>query len=654
MFRDATDGVFKVFDSYTPEPDANIYIDTAHISFRLANLAAKEFIGPVIGNVSSLANHTTSNLVEGANLYFTNARSRATVGTANSSTLIYYEANGNFQVNTPVVGGVNSVNGQTGVVTLTTSNIDEGSNLYFTNARARAAVGTAAANAKGLSYVESTGEFSLADSGATSGIYGTASLIPQITVDRYGRITAVSNIASISGVSSVNGQTDTVVLTTANIAESGNLYFTSTRARAAVGAVGSNLTYYEANGNYQITMPGSNQQIIFNNGGQLGTSGSLTWDGSSLKATLLESTQSSGDEGGQLTLANAATNSTLNGPIAIDIYQNRLRIFETGGSNRGAFIPLDAASTGVGSNLLAGGGGGSVSSVNGQTGAVVLTTANVAESGNLYFTNARARAAITTAAANAKGLSYVESTGEFSLADSGATSGIYGTASLIPQITVDRYGRITAVSNVAAAGGGASSNSFSTIVVAGGSNVVATSPTDTLTLVAGGNVTITTDAVTDTITISAIAGGGGAGGNPFDQDLNTANAVQFSSLGIGTPASGTTGEIRATNNITAYYSDDRLKKKLGNIENALDKIRSLQGFYYQANEVAQSLGYDVRREVGLSAQQVQRIMPEVVTGAPIDQQYLTIWYERLIPLIVEAIKEVKEELDQLKRKDHGS
>ena len=71
---------------------------------------------------------------------------------------------------------------------------------------------------------------------------------------------------------------------------------------------------------------------------------------------LLSVTQSSGDEGGQIDFALAATNTTLNGGVAIDIYQNKLRIFETGGSNRGAYIDLSTATNGVGSNLLAGGG----------------------------------------------------------------------------------------------------------------------------------------------------------------------------------------------------------------------------------------------------------------------------------------------------------
>jgi hypothetical protein len=131
--------------------------------------------------------------------------------------------------------------------------------------------------------------------------------------------------------------------------------------------------------------------------------------------------------------------------------------------------------------------------------------------------------------------------------------------------------------------------------------------------------------------------------------LTVPNAnTQVLSLGVGTAASGTTGEIRATNDITAYYSDDRLKTKLGTIENALDKLCTLSGFYYEPNQTAQNLGYEVKRHVGVSAQEVQLIMPEVVKAAPISDQYLTVQYEKLVPLLIEAIKELKSEIDSLK------
>jgi hypothetical protein len=132
------------------------------------------------------------------------------------------------------------------------------------------------------------------------------------------------------------------------------------------------------------------------------------------------------------------------------------------------------------------------------------------------------------------------------------------------------------------------------------------------------------------------------------QAVATSSSVRFNSIGVGTAATGTTGEIRATNNIVAYYSDDRLKTKLGNIDDALNKLMTLSGFYYEANQTAQDLGYEPIREVGVSAQQVQAVMPEVVAPAPIDNKYLTVQYERLVPLIIESIKELKNQLDELK------
>jgi hypothetical protein len=108
--------------------------------------------------------------------------------------------------------------------------------------------------------------------------------------------------------------------------------------------------------------------------------------------------------------------------------------------------------------------------------------------------------------------------------------------------------------------------------------------------------------------------------------------------------------VRVAGNVTAYYSDMRLKTHLGKIENARDKVRQLEGFYYEANELAQSFGYKAKREVGVSAQAVQAVLPEIVTDAPINSNYLTIDYERLTPLLIEAIKEQDTELVDLRNR----
>jgi hypothetical protein len=139
------------------------------------------------------------------------------------------------------------------------------------------------------------------------------------------------------------------------------------------------------------------------------------------------------------------------------------------------------------------------------------------------------------------------------------------------------------------------------------------------------------------------------------QSINTTASVQFGSFGVGTAASGTTGEIRATNNITAFFSDARLKDFKGTIPNALAKVQLLNGYYFTENEKAKELGYNNdKMQVGVSAQEVEAVMPEVVTDAPINANfegadYKTVYYDKLVPLLIEAIKELKAEVDELKK-----
>jgi hypothetical protein len=130
--------------------------------------------------------------------------------------------------------------------------------------------------------------------------------------------------------------------------------------------------------------------------------------------------------------------------------------------------------------------------------------------------------------------------------------------------------------------------------------------------------------------------------------------ANLSSLSVsGNTSSGNlsvTGEITATGDITAFFSDERLKDRYDNISNPLDKVKTLNGFYYEPNEIAQSLGYEKKMYIGLSAQEVQAILPEVIKPAPVDNKYLTVDYAKLVPLLVEAIKEQQEHIERLESK----
>ena len=102
---------------------------------------------------------------------------------------------------------------------------------------------------------------------------------------------------------------------------------------------------------------------------------------------------------------------------------------------------------------------------------------------------------------------------------------------------------------------------------------------------------------------------------------------------------GASGTIGATGNITAYYSDERLKTFKGKITEPIEKIKNLNGYYFVENELAKSLGYNNDKlQVGVSAQEVEAVLPEIVTNAPIDKKYKTVWYEKLTPLLIEGIK----------------
>ena len=101
-----------------------------------------------------------------------------------------------------------------------------------------------------------------------------------------------------------------------------------------------------------------------------------------------------------------------------------------------------------------------------------------------------------------------------------------------------------------------------------------------------------------------------------------------------------TGDLAAAGNVTAYFSDDRLKDRQGNITNALEKVNKLNGFYFIPNDTAAKLGYAKRMDVGISAQEAEMVLPEVVVPAQSNSEYLTVRYERLIPLLIESIKEM--------------
>jgi len=111
------------------------------------------------------------------------------------------------------------------------------------------------------------------------------------------------------------------------------------------------------------------------------------------------------------------------------------------------------------------------------------------------------------------------------------------------------------------------------------------------------------------------------------------------------------GAITASGNITGLTSDKRLKDFKETIPLALEKVSKLNGYNFNWNDTAKKLDaniFDDEDQVGVSAQEVLEVCPEAVKPAPIDNNYYTVQYEKLVPLLIEAIKDIKNELDEHK------
>lgn len=134
--------------------------------------------------------------------------------------------------------------------------------------------------------------------------------------------------------------------------------------------------------------------------------------------------------------------------------------------------------------------------------------------------------------------------------------------------------------------------------------------------------------------------------------LGISSGVRFGALGVGA-TEGAAGTILATATVTAYSSDERLKTNFIPIANAIEKLFKIGGYEFDWNEevcAELEFPYINKHEHGVKAQEIQKVIPDAVSLAPFDQgdepgvsksgeHYLTVDYARIVPLLIEAIKE---------------
>ncbi len=418
---------------------------------------------------------------------------------------------------------------------------------------------------------------------------GNGSTLTNITgANVSGQVSFAATANSVAG-GNVSGQVGNALIagtvyTNAqpNITSVGTLASLNVTANVSSGNILTNNLLY-ANGSPWVFNNYSNTNVaayLPTYAGNIGAD-TITATGN-IKGIYLQSTNSSGDEGGEMLLAKPQTNSTIAGTgITIDIYQNRLRFFEQGGSARGAFIDITAASAGVGSNLLAGGGSttnpaGSDTQIQfnnlGSFGADANFTYN-SSTDTLGVKNVTMESTGALSGGNSISATYVIGNGSLLTSITGgnvtgqvANALVAGTVYTAAQPSITSVGTLTSLSvtgNISTAGNVIGGNAVvanyfvgngSTLSSISGSNVTGQVSN---ALVAGTVYTNAQPNITSTGTLSSVsisglttATGGLKTGNI--QDTGGTNTISVSSTTVGVIGNLTVG-TGGTGNLTATY-----------------------------------------------------------------------------------------------------
>lgn len=128
----------------------------------------------------------------------------------------------------------------------------------------------------------------------------------------------------------------------------------------------------------------------------------------------------------------------------------------------------------------------------------------------------------------------------------------------------------------------------------------------------------------------------------------------------------TTGTLRVTGDVIAYASDERLKTNVKPIENAVEKVKQISGVTYDwVDNIEDEYDFhpNSKHEAGVLAQEIEKVLPEAVMTAPmnapytaktgVDHEFKTVKYERIVPLLIEAIKDQQKQIDELKAMING-
>jgi hypothetical protein len=552
-------------------------------------------------NLGSVNGNTTSNVSEGSNLYYTDTRVKTKLdaeGVISGSSQVTYASissipagivSGSAQVTSLLPGGVISGSSQLttefdtrylntlgeGIISgssqvnlanvsgNTTTNVSEGTNLYYTDARVKTKLDAEGVISGSVQVLGGTGIIS----GSSQVTYASISSIPAGIVSGSSQVTSLLPAGSVSGSSQVLGGTGIV---------SGSSQITY----ASISSIPAGIV----SGSTQVTsllpsgvVSGSSQVLggtgIVSGSSQI-TLGSTTGFGTYINQALLTTsdvTHNNVTISGNLTVNGTTTtvNST-----TLQLGDNIIELNGSGAANGGLLVKDVTAPNTVSGSLLWDSTGDFW-----KAGAVGSELPLVTTTGTQTLTNKTINGSqlVDASVANAK------------LANSS----------------------VTVTAGTGMSGGGS--------------------------VALGSTITLTNAGVTSAVAGTGVSVSGATGAVTFSigQAVATTSAVTFAS-------------VSATGDVIAYSSSDRrLKDNIKNIENPIEKVQQLNGVTWEWNSNADELQQSLPT-VGVIAQEVEEVLPQLVHDR--ENGYKGVDYAKLTGLLIEAIKEQQKQIDELKSK----
>jgi prefoldin subunit 5 len=623
IFRDASDGVWRVFKGYTPEPSGNI--DLSDASYRYADFYANALSASTLSGIGNITSYSTS-VDSRLDSLETNSTSTDT------SILKLNEFSASVTASLEkIYQTTSSLNSYTTSVSTSISNINEFSASQLGK---DSTLGTLTASYDSRFTTLGTYTASVDGRFATLGTY-TGSI--------NGKFTTIEQLTSsiLTWTGSVNGKLS-------------NLEAKSESVDTSI----TNINTFTQSVNDRFTTLGTYTGSVETRLTQIGVvTGSLNSFTASAYVSFSLMTSSIDDHEDRITYIEGINGISGGNPLTpLNIFSASAKISIENINTTTASLNTSISNINTTTASL----NISIGELNSYTSS--LKTAITASGGNVTI-NGNLTVKGTTTQIDSTTLSIGDNIIELNYGASQTTAGIYvkdgtGTSTTSGSLIWDsangsdywKAGKLGNESKILLAGGDNVVSSSTQIVpllptglVSGSSQINVESTTGDITLgtrtfgnyvaslVAGTGVTITNNSgetATPTIAIG--------------QTVATSASPTFAGLTIN-------GAITATGDITAFFtSDERLKENIQPITDALSKVESISGNEYNWKEGFEEIHTKKGNDVGVIAQEIQKILPQAVIER--DNGYLGVNYEKIIPLLIQSIKELSAKVDRLENK----